>query len=38
MSATDFLRHCKYKKNLAYDVQCELYFLQLNLQLIEIGA
>ena len=28
MSATDFLPRCKYKKNLANDVQCELYFLQ----------
>ena len=28
MSATDFLPRCKYKKNLANDVHCELYFLQ----------
>ena len=28
MFATDFLPRCKYKKNLANDVHCELYFLQ----------
>jgi len=28
LSATDFLPRCKYKKNLANDVHCELYFLQ----------
>ena len=28
MSATDFPPRCKYKKNLANDVHCELYFLQ----------
>ena len=28
MSATDYLPRCKYKKNLANDVHCELYFLQ----------
>lgn len=37
MSAADSLRRCKYKKNLANNVQCEPYFLQNNSIFLEIS-